>query len=176
MRGFIDDRRRIVPPNPAPEGSQSAFMRGFIDDGAASVAPEGAAGLNPRSCAASSMTADGSVLDVTEHVSQSAFMRGFIDDLESRNTQRLIVKSQSAFMRGFIDDARVTVDVTREGVSLNPRSCAASSMTPPTDPEDLPCPKSQSAFMRGFIDDTLRPRGPRLRGRVSIRVHARLHR
>ena len=63
--------------------------------------------------------------------SQSAFMRGFIDD-ELREAVRAFFygESQSAFMRGFIDDpAGRRANTSRRSASLNPRSCAASSMT-----------------------------------------------
>ena len=62
------------------------------------------------------------------------------------------MKSQSAFMRGFIDDWRERQEADGVLDSLNPRSCAASSMT------------------RRRADLQLRRR------LVSIRVHARLHR
>ena len=39
--------------------------------------------LNPRSCAASSMTSSGFVGDRAAKTSQSAFVRGFIDDIWS---------------------------------------------------------------------------------------------
>ena len=43
---------------PAPSKSQSAFVRGFIDDVPLHPRDDfGLGGLNPRSCAASSMTA-----------------------------------------------------------------------------------------------------------------------
>jgi len=86
--------------------SQSAFMRGFIDDMLHQLE------------------------ELVEHASQSAFMRGFIDDTErSVEPSTDVPESQSAFMRGFIDDPprrkRHEAPVDR----LNPRSCAASSMT-----------------------------------------------
>ena len=56
-------------------------------------------------------------------------MRGFIDDLGVRNAQTELGASQSAFVRGFIDDASIRRELVRRGLSLNPRSCAASSMT-----------------------------------------------
>ena len=63
--------------------SQSAFVRGFIDD---SPTPGSrrtkTSSLNPRSCAASSMTGDvHGIANVDVGVSQSAFVRGFIDDI-----------------------------------------------------------------------------------------------
>ena len=112
-------------------------------------------------------------------------------------------KSQSAFMRGFIDDGREDAGYEYEAAGLNPRSCAASSMTSletwtvEFDAERLnprSCaassmtqaaskvhrtqrPGSQSAFMRGFIDDfRALEDGYAVRVDVSIRVHARLHR
>ena len=63
--------------------SQSAFMRGFIDDCITQYAPRTRRGK-----------------------SQSAFMRGFIDDPPTRTTIVIDRQSQSAFMRGFIDDPR----------------------------------------------------------------------
>ena len=56
MRGFIDDRWLDAAHLDGAAESQSAFMRGFIDD------EEDLRGW------------------VLEAVSQSAFMRGFIDD------------------------------------------------------------------------------------------------
>ena len=67
-----------APARPERE-SQSAFMRGFIDD----------------------FTLTSMVLAI---VSQSAFMRGFIDDFGSPDDRTALLASQSAFMRGFIDD------------------------------------------------------------------------
>ena len=55
VRGFIDDRPRL-PRHPQGRESQSAFVRGFIDDSMAGFRRHSSAGLNPRSCAASSMT------------------------------------------------------------------------------------------------------------------------
>ena len=43
-------------------------------------------------------------------------------------------------------------------MGLNPRSCAASSMTIAGKCDDLAIALSQSAFVRGFIDDS-RPSG-----------------
>ena len=52
VRGFIDDRLRF-PTGREREGSQSAFVRGFIDDSTASTpGGRGPRRLNPRSCAA----------------------------------------------------------------------------------------------------------------------------
>ena len=61
-------------------------------------------------------------------------------------------KSQSAFVRGFIDDSGIFRQTSATADGLNPRSCAASSMT-------LRNPAIES-------DDVF----------VSIRVRARLHR
>ena len=61
--------------------------------------------------------------------SQSAFVRGFIDDRERRKSAALVELSQSAFVRGFIDDKPTTAFGSSRAWSLNPRSCAASSMT-----------------------------------------------
>ena len=60
--------------------------------------------------------------------SQSAFVRGFIDDSTTATHTIFSAPSQSAFVRGFIDDG---VAPRGRGPSprLNPRSCAASSMT-----------------------------------------------
>ena len=81
-------------------------MRGFIDDGSArSALAERETSLNPRSCAASSMTRRVLRMGDASSVSQSAFMRGFIDD----TYRRLFARSPRS--------------------RLNPRSCAASSMT-----------------------------------------------
>ena len=84
--------------------------------------------------------------------------------------------SQSAFMRGFIDDMsdEKTQEVEVEG--LNPRSCAASSMTVRREEPLAAFAASQSAFMRGFIDDASAGPSAARFVRVSIRVHARLHR
>jgi len=110
-------------------------------------------------------------------------------------------ESQSAFVRGFIDDAQALRNSRKAWACLNPRSCAASSMTFTSDPNCGLAYTSQSAFVRGFIDDAQ----PRRRWRwdraglnprscaassmtlalfsaiggyfdVSIRVRARLHR
>ena len=132
--------------------------------------------LNPRSCAASSMTSWLSKPDKSGPQSQSAFMRGFIDDIEAGTVRESGSKSQSAFMRGFIDDPRRRSPIPRPTRSLNPRSCAASSMTSVSLAERLPDGKSQSAFMRGFIDDAAGIAGGAGQNWVSIRVHARLHR
>ena len=81
MRGFIDDDG-TVESNVLNVWSQSAFMRGFIDD------PSGSATSTS-----------------TPSASQSAFMRGFIDDLSVFHYGTIGKSmSQSAFMRGFIDD------------------------------------------------------------------------
>ena len=62
-------------------GSQSAFVRGFIDDRSQRL----------------QLAEDGK--------SQSAFVRGFIDDATSSDAVRGgFWPSQSAFVRGFIDD------------------------------------------------------------------------
>ena len=109
--------------------------------------------------------------------SQSAFVRGFIDDDEAaRIGKELVLQSQSAFVRGFIDDI-YTVQVAESFTTcLNPRSCAASSMTSPAAPRPTNFRLSQSAFVRGFIDDAhdfdVYPKV----AKVSIRVRARLHR
>ena len=71
--------------------SQSAFVRGFIDDN------------EDEADFADAMSE-----------SQSAFVRGFIDDrplfLDSSATRPV---SQSAFVRGFIDDRVVSAALTR---------------------------------------------------------------
>ena len=109
--------------------------------------------------------------------SQSAFMRGFIDDAELDEQLRTLGASQSAFMRGFIDDGWAAPTASPRRRSLNPRSCAASSMTTDLQRLNRANRQSQSAFMRGFIDDPIgRRNSPRQREIVSIRVHARLHR
>ena len=59
MRGFIDDSSALLRDKLMKE-SQSAFMRGFIDDEAIHL-----------------------VQDLAQPESQSAFMRGFIDDAAS---------------------------------------------------------------------------------------------
>ena len=85
--------------------------------------------------------------------SQSAFMRGFIDDVWTMvDGGHRPEASQSAFMRGFIDDEEMSARAPLSLRGLNPRSCAASSMT---------LIVKQSAGERA---------------QVSIRVHARLHR
>jgi len=107
--------------------------------------------------------------------------------------------SQSAFVRGFIDD-KFGALATRLETSLNPRSCAASSMTSPSpqaregrrglNPRSCAAssmtlnrfvvipiqPLSQSAFVRGFIDDKSGAVVLPTTFTVSIRVRARLHR
>ena len=88
--------------------SQSAFVRGFIDDRSGrTFLADARSRLNPRSCAASSMTGHGH---------------------ETAGSAR---KSQSAFVRGFIDDSACFSTCSGPRPSLNPRSCAASSMTRP---------------------------------------------
>ena len=62
--------------------SQSAFVRGFIDDAPARHEAR-----------------------VKATMSQSAFVRGFIDDALTDRDAALDKTSQSAFVRGFIDDA-----------------------------------------------------------------------
>ena len=110
--------------------SQSAFVRGFIDD-RSDPAPRirSPACLNPRSCAASSMTKAESLRHEALRTSQSAFVRGFIDDDRGRASRRGRGPSQSAFVRGFIDDLRDSPAGDGRAPCLNPRSCAASSMT-----------------------------------------------
>jgi len=61
--------------------SQSAFVRGFIDDSRLRIQQ----------------------LDDFAQ-SQSAFVRGFIDDEAKKSSFTIVSKSQSAFVRGFIDD------------------------------------------------------------------------
>ena len=61
-------------------------------------------GLNPRSCAASSMTEDLRAHAEACETSQSAFVRGFIDDTPRSSAGGRTHESQSAFVRGFIDD------------------------------------------------------------------------
>jgi len=86
--------------------SQSAFVRGFIDD---ALAKSGAVVL-PTS---QSAFVRGFIDDMRRHFtlqelreSQSAFVRGFIDDASAETTEaRSSSWSQSAFVRGFIDDA-----------------------------------------------------------------------
>ena len=57
-------------------------------------------------------------------------MRGFIDDRHSvEDGFAIAVRSQSAFVRGFIDDVLALAEKRSITVRLNPRSCAASSMT-----------------------------------------------
>ena len=80
-------------------------MRGFIDDVIhAWLVVVRSAGLNPRSCAASSMTATAGLRAFGGLESQSAFVRGFIDDCRAALINRINPMSQSAFVRGFIDD------------------------------------------------------------------------
>ena len=80
MRGFIDDDDYYHLDLEGFWVSQSAFMRGFIDDGRGPQQRDVCRGLNPRSCAASSMTAELRNALAASRTSQSAFMRGFIDD------------------------------------------------------------------------------------------------
>ena len=84
--------------------------------------------------------------------SQSAFVRGFIDDRADVNATEATKESQSAFVRGFIDDTSPCPTGSSNVQGLNPRSCAASSMT---DVERF--------YAVGIAV-------------VSIRVRARLHR
>ena len=57
-------------------------------------------------------------------------MRGFIDDEEEDEEELFALQeSQSAFVRGFIDDCELIRTASAPSASLNPRSCAASSMT-----------------------------------------------
>ena len=117
------------------------------------MGPEGS--LNPRSCAASSMTTSPRTSPRRRSWSQSAFVRGFIDDARPQPPSLLVNRwSQSAFVRGFIDDSTPTVPSSTRSASLNPRSCAASSMTLWARVKSLKLfSLSQSAFVRGFIDD-----------------------
>ena len=108
--------------------------------------------------------------------SQSAFVRGFIDDLEASDDDVRPLLSQSAFVRGFIDDMDEILEACAKHCSLNPRSCAASSMTPAVRKVHEVQRESQSAFVRGFIDDRERTKSGRGLQVVSIRVRARLHR
>ena len=62
------------------------------------------------------------------------------------------LQSQSAFVRGFIDDEDVMYRRAANALSLNPRSCAASSMT-----------QGMNLTTKYLLE-------------VSIRVRARLHR
>ena len=82
VRGFIDDAALFVIIIVGGLVSQSAFVRGFIDDvpPLLIVTKPGTPCLNPRSCAASSMTARLASSDALTALSQSAFVRGFIDD------------------------------------------------------------------------------------------------
>ena len=161
----------------------------------------GSGSLNPRSCAASSMTRM-RIVNLTPHaMSQSAFMRGFIDDRSGTPPRRRKPRrSQSAFMRGFIDDRRLSRRLDGPGQSqsafmrgfiddaprfpifrfaagsLNPRSCAASSMTARRGyaaraARSLNPRSCAASSMTGRTGD-----GERRRAIVSIRVHARLHR
>ena len=68
---------------------------------------------------------------VEEAKSQSAFVRGFIDDnILGISAGGYSMRSQSAFVRGFIDDLISKPHMrVRGNWRLNPRSCAASSMT-----------------------------------------------
>ena len=71
------------------------------------------AGLNPRSCAASSMADDVESAPSSSDRSQSAFVRGFIDGpLRNANCLRRL-GSQSAFVRGFIDGRSAEGDAAR---------------------------------------------------------------
>ena len=70
--------------------SQSAFMRGFIDDAVWTALPS-----------------------AQPFESQSAFMRGFIDDELQAVELLKEFESQSAFMRGFIDDGWRDLSVLR---------------------------------------------------------------
>ena len=91
----------------ATRTSQSAFVRGFIDDRPSPAADRKKGdGLNPRSCAASSMTSGTDVASATE--------------------TRLNPRSCAASSMTTAGRAAST-----GCSSLNPRSCAASSMTRP---------------------------------------------
>ena len=89
-------------------------------------------------------------------MSQSAFVRGFIDDgarfqYARRRTQSLNPRSCAASSMTRWQVRAVEVPVAR----LNPRSCAASSMTASRRSAGAGDSRSQSAFVRGFIDDVL---------------------
>ena len=86
------------------------------------------------------------------------------------------LQSQSAFVRGFIDDLPALKGTHRTRACLNPRSCAASSMTPCVCYDFMGPDGSQSAFVRGFIDDGADQLKDGSHENVSIRVRARLHR
>jgi len=162
---------------------------------------KGHASLNPRSCAASSMTCDSNGIARYVEESQSAFVRGFIDDTAFRYTQgsaELCLNPRScaassmtapetgnASMRACLNprscaassmtDTEMTGD--RDSQSLNPRSCAASSMTRRLN-------KNFAAFCgrlnpRSCAASSMTGRKHRIgpgHADVSIRVRARLHR
>ena len=133
--------------------SQSAFMRGFIDDEMPDlVAKKATQSLNPRSCAASSMTSG----------SSRTSPRGC--SLNPRSCAASSMTSQEGFpglrVRGLNPRSCAASSMTRSGYprvsrndGLNPRSCAASSMTLKNLRPKHSLTTSQSAFMRGFIDD-----------------------
>ena len=106
MRGFIDDLEdrwtSVAKPERLNPRSCAASSMTRARGGSG---PRRPSGLNPRSCAASSMTFEFTSFTIPFGMSQSAFMRGFIDDC-------------STFFRNVCVSS-----------SLNPRSCAASSMT-----------------------------------------------
>ena len=131
--------------------------------------------LNPRSCAASSMTDCGAVIyDRQCRLNPRSCAASSMTYCPRPNGNKSPT-SQSAFVRGFIDD-RSTARTRVGRTCLNPRSCAASSMTPRPVGGGAARLLSQSAFVRGFIDDVAWKRAEGVRKEVSIRVRARLHR
>ena len=132
--------------------SQSAFVRGFIDDiRSTPFWRRGTCCLNPRSCAASSMTSS----------------------IAAPCSSRRCLNPRSCAASSMTDGVRQVR--VRHG-RLNPRSCAASSMTFLICSFVKDAKASQSAFVRGFIDDPFPRQRMHLLSLVSIRVRARLHR
>ena len=139
-------------PRGGDELSQSAFVRGFIDGPGWPSAASASAG------------------------SQSAFVRGFIDGVVFGATMNF-VPAVSIRVRARLHRWRIeTVSCPVRIESLNPRSCAASSMAAATTWRIPATSRSQSAFVRGFIDGRRPLSRRRMKQIVSIRVRARLHR
>ena len=153
MRGFIDDDVEAGRFDD-PIESQSAFVRGFIDDWP---------GRDPlHRCA---------------QLSQSAFVRGFIDDSPFHGVAGTRIRSLNPRSCAASSMTYRSKTAAVAAYGLNPRSCAASSMTGQSvrvPPGSLGM--SQSAFVRGFIDDNHFAARQAAVAAVSIRVRARLHR
>ena len=159
--------------------SQSAFVRGFIDDWCiVCLLGRTPACLNPRSCAASSMTWSSVFFEGKCNSClnpRSCAASSMTPELASAFAAAIAGLNPRSCAASSMTGARVR-GPTADRDRLNPRSCAASSMTGRMMPRFNADWASQSAFVRGFIDDGPRHRGPGGGPHVSIRVRARLHR